>query len=221
MSVAAVGARDRLRRLMAATAADSSRWFYRPVRPQAVPQSWARGQTVTADCSKAVQFLCRWAGGIPDPMRSNWGPYGNSQTLWSLMQPLETRGQLQPGDVVVFGPDGRDHAAMVYAADADPLLWSFGHQGAPNLYRLSADRRVTAFRSLGLPAPPPSPAERLRAESGFYSWVAWRLGEGQWRAFGPQDAAVRPSVPAKVPAEWWGRLVAFLAARRTGNPPTG
>jgi hypothetical protein len=212
--------RQRLRSLMAATLADRDHWFYRAIRPQPVPQSWQRGQTVTADCSKAVQFLCRWAGGIPDPMRSNWGPYGNSQTLWSLMQPLDTIGQLQTGDFVLFGPDGSEHATLVYAADSDPLLWSFGHQGAPNLYRLSADRRITAFRSLGLPPPAPSPEAELRTETGFYSWVAWRLGEGKWRRFGPASPGVRPAVPVRIPEGWWVRLARFLAARRKANPPT-
>lgn len=59
-------------------------------------------------------------------------------------------------------------------------------------------------------------ADELRKRTGFYSWVAWRLGEGDWKPYGPLNAKVRPAVPANIVLRrptWFPRLSAFLAAR--------
>jgi hypothetical protein len=152
-------------------------------------------------------------------MRNGFGIYGNSQTIWAMLPPVEKR-RLEVGDLVVFGPDGTVHAAMVYQVDADPMLWSFGHEGAPNLYRLSADNREHVFRKLMRDPPVTAADAALRAETGFYAWVAWRLGEGDWRGRGRTNPAVRPHVPDTIPPDWWTRLERFLANRTKGNPPT-
>jgi hypothetical protein len=136
--------RAKLGELMRATVADEQKhrdWHYHAVRPCTVPASWRPGQVVSGDCSKGVQFLCKWAGVPHDPMDGGYGVYGNSQTLWLKLQHLDRASDLKVGDVVTFGRDGLEHAAMVAEAGADPLLWSFGHEGAPNFYRLSQDRR--------------------------------------------------------------------------------
>jgi hypothetical protein len=211
-------ARVRLVKLMAETLADQSAhndWTYRAVRPMPVPATWREGQRVTGDCSKGVQYLCHW-GGAPDPMGNGWGPYGNSQTICLRLQHVASPGDLEPGDVVTFGVYGSEHAAMVYAAGADPVLWSFGHQGAPNQYRLSQDRRVRQF--LRLPVIyVPTPADKLRATTGWWAWVAWKLGEGDWRHRKPADPVVRPDVPKVISAAWWARYAEFLANRKKAN----
>src|SRR5258708_1754366 len=125
---------------------------------------------------------------------------------------------LELGDVVTFGRHGDQHAAMVLKPGEDPLLWSFGHQGAPDSYRLSEDGRECQL--LKLPAAPyqPSTADKLRAETGYWAWVQRRLGEADWAGYGKTNAEVRPSVPRVIPAGWWVALTRFLLARRKSQP---
>jgi hypothetical protein len=207
---------------MLATLADQAAhrtWTYRAVRPMPVPPSWHPGQPVTGDCSKGVQYLCRWAG-TPDPMGSAYGPYGNSQTLWLKLRHLDGPGELRVGDIVTFGIAGQEHAAMVLEPGVDPLLWSFGHQGAPNTYRLSRDRRPRQYLSLSLPDIVNTPQETLRAKTGWFAWVAWRLGEGDWKRYGKANGNVRPNVPRIIPGGWWRSYLAFLRNRKRANKAT-
>lgn len=205
--------RGQLAKLMQSTIMDAENWTYEAVRPLPVLPMWTKGQHVISDCSKGVQMLCRWAG-APDPMDNGFGPYGNSQTIWLVLRHLDTVEELEVGDIVTFGVDGQDHAAMVMEAGSDPLLWSDGHQGAPNAYRLSDDHRPHQFCKLPVITSPPSPGDNLRAMTGFYSWVAWRLGEGPWKLRGKANRTVRPNVPTVIPADWWRRYVQFLARRK-------
>lgn len=211
--------RAKLKSLMLATLTDEKQhatWTYHAVRPMTVPAFWHPGQRVTGDCSKGVQFLCKWAGG-PDPMQMVFGKYGNSQTLWLRCQHLGSPSELQVGDFVTFGYDGRDHAAMVLEAGRDPLLWSFGHQGAPNTYRLSQDHRPKQYLRNPVPRYVPTPEDKLRAKTGWFSWVAWKLGEGDWRSHKPSDPKVRPNVPKRIPLAWWKRYALFIKNRNQAN----
>ncbi len=211
-------ARQRLREYMLATLADEHAhhdWHYRAVRPMPVPAAWHPLQTVRGDCSKGVQYLCHWAD-APDPMGNGFSSYGNSQTIWLKLQHLAHRSELQVGDPVTFGPWGSEHAAMVLEPGDDPLVWGFGHEGAPSTTRLSWDRRPQQY--LRLPVVyVPTPEDKLRARTTWFAWVAWRLGEGDWRHYGPANALVRPNVPKRIPAEWWLRFAQFLADRKKGS----
>ena len=51
---------------------------------------------------------------------------------------------------------------------------------------------------------------------GYWRWLAWNLGEGEYKEFGPK-AGPRPDVPRTIPKEWQARRSAFLA-RRTDKP---
>ncbi len=216
--------RAALGKLMHETLVDQANhgtWTYRAIRPLYVPHIWTPGQRVVSDCSKGVQYLCRWAA-APDPMGSGYGPYGNSQTICMHLHHLDHPSQLQVGDPVTFGRWGEEHAAIVLEAGNDPLLWSDGHQGAPNSYRLSWDTRSHQLLKLmpDDPHEPPTPQQKLQAKTGWFSWVAWKLGEGAWQHYGKANAKVRPNVPTVIPPNWWTRYVRFLAARNTGNKPT-
>jgi hypothetical protein len=208
--------RAELSRLMKATLPDHAHWTYRAVRPLSVPVTWSKGQHVVADCSKAVQYLCRWAG-APDPMDSGWDKYGNSQTLWLRLQHLDHPSELEVGDIVTFGHNGEEHAAMVLETGDDPLLWSFGHQGAPNTYRLSQDHRPKQFLRNPIPHYAPTDPAKLRAKTGYFSWVAWKLGEGDWKKYSSANKNVRPNVPKRIPLSWWKRYAQFLLGRKKGN----
>lgn len=198
-------------------------WTYEAVRPTYMPTHVRQFQTCKkrGDCSKGVQFNCWWVPGCPDPMGRNWDPYGNSQTICFHLRHLASASDLWVGDPVTFGYDGEEHAAMVVElGGGDPWVWSFGHQGAPNKYRLSWDRRPKQFLRLNVGATPVSPQEKLREMTGWFSWVAWKLGEGPWVHYGKANKLVRPNVPRKIPADWWTRYKMFLANRNHGNPQT-
>jgi len=212
--------RARMHEIMQKTLADEQKnhtWTYRAVRPLATPPRWQPGTRIVGDCSKGAQWIAFWAG-APDPMGNNFGPYGNSETMCAHLDHLAHATQLKVGDYVTFGARGSEHAAVVYEAGADPLLWSFGHQGAPNTYRLSQDRRPRQFLHNPVPDYVPTPQDKLRARKGYFAWLAWTLGEGAWRSYGPSKATVRPNVPRLVPPVWWKRRLQFLAGRKRGNP---
>lgn len=207
--------------LMVSTILDEQRehrWTYHAVRPMPVPAGWHPGQYVTGDCSKGVQYIAHWAHG-PDPMGNGFGSAGNSQTIWLHLQHLDEPSELDVGDPVTFGPWGSEHAAMVLEKGPDPLLWSFGHQGAPNSYRLSYDRRPRQYLRLPI-VYVPTPEDRLRARTGWFAWVAWKLGEGDWRHHMPADPKVRPNVPKRIPVEWWARYAQFIANRKRADKAT-
>ncbi len=213
--------RAELVRLMDATVLDHGNWTYLAVRPLPLPLTWAKGQRVSSDCSFGVKLLCRWAGG-PDPTGYSWEPYGNSESIYLHLQHLAAPVDMLPGDIVAFGRGGRDHAAMVHTAGADPVLWSDGHQGAPNFYRLTDDHRAHQCLRLPVRKPIQTSEEKLRAKTGYWSWLAWKQGEGvnTWKPYGPGNPTVRPNVPKLIPPLWWVARVRFLAARNKGDEAT-
>ncbi len=129
--------RTLLHAFMVATAGNAYGWTYREVRPLSLPPKLAHG--VIADCSFGVKVLCDWAG-VPDPTGENYDGYGNSTSIFEHL-PHVPLAQAKTGDILLFGPEGAWHATMILSPGADPMLWSHGHQGAPNLYPLSADSR--------------------------------------------------------------------------------
>lgn len=212
--------RAKLVDLMTRTLSDESvnhDWIYHAVRPMYVPSSWKPGQKVTGDCSKGVQYLCRWAGLPHDPMNWGWGPLGNSSTLCARLPHAASASQLVPGDIVTFGPYGDEHAAMVLKAGTDPTLWSFGHQGAPNSYNLSWDTREKQFLKLIVPTYVPTGDALLRTMTGYWSWLQWLLGEGDWAGKGKKNSKIRPNVPARIPLDWWKAATIFIANRNKAN----
>ncbi len=199
-------------------------WTYAAVRPEAMTGSRGRypaGTQIRSDCSKGVQRICFWTTGAPDPMKNGWGAYGNSSTICAALTHMYyAPSQMLIGDVVTFGANGDEHAAMVLEAGADPLLWSDGHQGAPNTYRLSWDHREHQLLRLPVVDYNPSPDDELRAAKGYWAWMQWKLGEGGWRHHAPEDPKVRPDVPAVIPDVWWKQRAAFLRSRKKPNKPT-
>lgn len=138
--------RAKLHTYMTLTAGNHYGWHYHEVRPLKIPAVLARG--VQADCSFGCVILCKWADG-PDPTGNHFDGYGNSVSMFKHLRHIEQR-EARVGDIAVFGPEGEWHAVMVYTPHhANPVFWSHGHEGAPNLYPLSADSRrpVTFLRN--------------------------------------------------------------------------
>ncbi len=214
--------RGKMKSLMTATIQDQNAnhtWTYAAIRPLPVPATWHPGQKVRSDCSKGCQYIAKW-GGAPDPMGRRFDAYGNSTTMTAHLHHLDHPSDLEVGDYVTFGPDGNDHAATVMEKGADPLLWSDGHQGAPNSYHLSYDRRERHYLRNPITVEPPTPQEKLRAKTGYWAWLQWKLGEGAWRKYKPSDPKVRPNVPKRIPLRWWRRYATFLRNRNQANNPT-
>lgn len=141
--------RGQLHALMAETAGNRYGWHYHEVRPLSIPPRLARG--VQADCSYGCVILCKWAG-APDPTGMSFDGYGNSTSMFQHLQHIALQ-DARVGDFGVFGPEGSWHAVMFYTAGTDnPMLWSHGHEGAPNFYPLSADSR-RPFTVLRNPVP--------------------------------------------------------------------
>jgi hypothetical protein len=150
-------------------------------------------------------------------MHNGWAPWGNSSTIAATNRHADSPSELRVGDFVTFGPGGDEHATTVYTPASDPVLWSDGHQGAPNFYRLSQDPREHQLRFSDLPdeAPVPlTPAQKLRAKTGYWSWLAWKLGEGDWAHYKPADPLVRPNVPKLIPMTWWRRWIQYNLNRK-------
>ena len=141
--------REELLAYMTATATGKYGWQYKEVRPLPLPPLLEHG--ITADCSFGVKILCHWAGVQNDPTGNDWDGNGNSTSIYNHLPHIPV-AEGRVGDIVVFGPNGSAHAAMIMAADpTNPKLWSFGHQGAPNVYHLHDDSRPATVCKL--PAP--------------------------------------------------------------------
>lgn len=54
----------------------------------------------------------------------------------------------------------------------------------------------------------------LASRTGYWSWLAWYLGESDWKPYGPRNPRVRPNVPSRVPRGWWPKLRVFLRGRK-------
>ena len=217
--------RQRLVELMAATVNDQAHhrnWRYRAVRPQAILPHYIQAGYVEADCSDGCRDLCRWAN-IPDPAGNVYAPYGNSSSIWAHL-PHISLSDAQPGDIVTFGYRyGEKHACMLWEhVNGEWLVWNMGRPGQPAKRRLADEIAAHAGMAMTvcqLPIKdlPPTPQQLLRQRTGFYSWLAWQLGEGPWRHYAPKTLAVRPNVPKVIPLAWWLRRKQFLLNRKRGN----
>jgi hypothetical protein len=54
----------------------------------------------------------------------------------------------------------------------------------------------------------------LRTRTGYWSWLAWYIGAGDWRTLGRRYLPARPDVPHAIPAAWWRVEVAHVTAAR-------
>ena len=116
----------------------------------------------TCDCSAFVTYCYSWAG-APDPNGLGYNGSGYTGTLLGHGTPIAL-AQVQPGDVVVYGPGTGVHTALVVGAGVDPLTVSMGQQGDPSYVRVSQDGRqpirFLRFDTTAInpgPAPTPNP----------------------------------------------------------------
>lgn len=99
----------------------------------------ATGKELMMDCSQAVTQLCHWAG-LDDPNGLDYRYAGYTGTLLERLPHYKNPAGAMVGALVVYGPGTGDHVSMVYERGDDPLLWSHGFDGGPQLVRLSHQR---------------------------------------------------------------------------------
>lgn len=221
--------RIRMVALMEKTVADQSahgNWRYRAVRPQDVIAAYYSGQRVDADCSDGGRDLARVSGVKDDPAGTGYLPYGNSSSIWAHLHHIDL-ADVEPGDMGTFGYYAGEKHALVFwekfgSGAQDWWVWNHGAPGQPAKRRLIDEiaahlgMTLTVCR-LNVVDPPDTPEEKLREMTGFYAWVAWRLGEGPFKKYGKTNSTVRPDVPKLIPVAWWRDLARFLANRKKPN----
>jgi hypothetical protein len=71
------------------------------------------------------------------------------------------------------------------------------------------DHGTRQLATVASPDKPPSPLP-----DWYWRWLAWLLGEGDFKAFGPKNPAHRPAAaPTKIPSWAWVKAGQFTAAR--------
>jgi hypothetical protein len=104
---------------------------------------------------------------------------------------------------------------MVREPGSDPLLWSNGWEGAPELIRYSTEHQrqgnPVSWCKLMEPDPVPPPLPKV---DPFWAWLRWYLGEGEFKGH-QREKALRPKdAPRTVPIAWWMRERKFLERRK-------
>ena len=110
---------------------------YKAIRPMStkdlyehdVVTMFAKGQSINTDCSEMVTLICKWAG-LKDPNGFGYNGDGNSSTMYKHLAHYTQPERAHAGAIVVFGPSGGTHAAMVMEPAKDPVLFSHGSPGA-------------------------------------------------------------------------------------------
>jgi hypothetical protein len=222
-------ARTRIVDLIEKTCADQARLHhdvYGFFRPQVIPASYVPGMKLVLDCSDYCRFICRAADVKDDPAGNGYADFGNSSSIWVHLHHIDLADAL-PGDIVVFGFwTGEKHACILHSKDPKTGQWKVGNFGGPGQpiidwlsQEISYHRGMTmTVCRINVPVPPPTPQDKLRAMTGFYSWVAWALGEGPFRNYGKKNPTVRPAVPKRISAGWWVRYAQFLKNRKKPTP---
>lgn len=88
---------------------------------------------------------------------------------------------------------------------------------------IAAVKAARAKYGCGHRAPKPKPAPKtaaavIRAKTGYWSWLAWRLGQAAWKGYGHANPTVRPHVPQVIPRAWWQALAAHNNAVKGAHP---
>lgn len=99
----------------------------------------ARRLPLHTDCSGFSTLCYAWAG-APDPNGLDFSGQGYTGTMLRHMQRIP-QSAVQPGDLVIWGPDPGHHVALVLEAGPDPLLCSHGQEKGPFAIRFSEETR--------------------------------------------------------------------------------
>lgn len=90
------------------------------------------------------------------------------------------------------------------------------HDNGPDFPMTHFIALVKGYAAGGFKPKPVKPAVKpavLRAKTGYWAWLAWRLGEDAWKGYGHANPTVRPHVAKAVPAAWWRLAAAHEKSR--------
>lgn len=192
----------RLSALMDGTARNAANWHYYAQRPEPrdanvkeVTLAQALFGVIDADCSWGFKILCCLAGLPFDPTGFDWGPAGNSSSIYATLKKISF-GQLQVGDAITFGPD--HHVVMVREPGRDyatTKVWSNGAEIGPLIDTLAAEMAFQHGHPMAFcQLLPPAPANPF---AGFAAWAKWWMGGRK---------GLRPNAPLPIPDDWWRKL---------------
>ena len=99
---------------------------------------------ITTDCSGFIT-LCYFVAGAADPNGANYSGWGYTGTLLQHGKQIALK-DVQPGDVIVYGPGTGWHTALVIDVSGpnatNPLTVSHGQQGDPSYVHVNQDGRT-------------------------------------------------------------------------------
>ncbi|HET7507413.1 MAG TPA: NlpC/P60 family protein [Solirubrobacterales bacterium] len=124
---------------------------------------------LTTDCSGFATDCFNWAG-ASDPNGRRYDGYGYTGSMLGACRHI-SRGQAEPGDLVVFGAGSGTHVVILVGTGSDPLVVSHGQEIGPIRCRLSVEARAHAgqpmtflsatARNAAFAPPPPEEVETL------------------------------------------------------------
>lgn len=98
------------------------------------------GGSIYADCSDMATLVCKYAG-LRDPNGAGYNGTGwSGQMFANLTDRYTDPARAGVGALVVFGPSGSHHVAMVMGPGRDPVLFSHGQERGPLRIRFSEER---------------------------------------------------------------------------------
>jgi hypothetical protein len=159
--VATTDQRTHLKALLDLVCANRGTFAYLAQRPMAniglyerdLVQAIAHHRLLDMDCSEFVKWMFKLAG-LKDPTGFNMAPFGNSTSMYDTLTHFTDPMETALGTIVVFGPEGDNHAAIVYTGGIeDPILVSHGDARGPHKLALSAfatSLPAHTFLSVGL-----------------------------------------------------------------------
>lgn len=112
---------------------------YAMTRPIPLHAIVYRHTPFATDCSGLITGAA-YASCCPDPNGLGYNGQGFTGTILAHATPIR-REDLRAGDLIVFGGGTGDHVVAVHTMAPDPIVFSHGHQGAPDdprRYPLSA-----------------------------------------------------------------------------------
>lgn len=103
---------------------------------QTLADHFAAGGSITMDCSESVTLMARLAG-LADPNGNGYNGLGFTGTMLAHLPHYADPKAADVGALCVYGPDNGDHVTMVKEPGPDPLMFSHGKPGDPELVRFS------------------------------------------------------------------------------------
>lgn len=128
----------------------ASQIHYAQIRPMAtrtikdlaaLKAIFAKGGTITMDCSESVTFLYRLAG-LKDPNGLNYDGAGYTGTLLDHLKHYDPPSRGREGALLIFGAGTGTHVCMVMEPGDNPVLFSHGSEIGP--LRLTLSNEATA-----------------------------------------------------------------------------